>query len=169
MGVACTLEEKMAARSAQLQHATACTALATGYRGRKGRARKAKWESWGELSTTELVCLCLPNSTCRLFLCPLLGPLIVLLLLLSLFRSLLRSNEVQRDPRQYEQVVQKVIAYMTLGVDVSGLFSEMIMVSRAERGCVPGSSTIFVLQLLIASHKQFGGGLGGRTSCSFSI
>ena len=62
--------------------------------------------------------------------------LIVLLLLLSLFRSLLRSNEVQRDPRQYEQVVQKVIAYMTLGVDVSGLFREMIMVSRAERGCV---------------------------------
>ena len=58
-----------------------------------------------------------------------------LLLLLSLFRSLLRSNEVQRDPRQYEQVVQKVIAYMTLGVDVSGLFSEMIMVSRTERGC----------------------------------
>ena len=109
-----------------------------------------------------------------LFLCPLLGPLIVLLLLLSLFRSLLRSNEVQRDPRQHEQVVQKVITYMTLGVDVSGLFSEMIMVSRAERGCVPGLSTpssltIFALQLLIASHKLFGGGLGGRTSCSFSI
>ena len=79
----------------------------------------------------------------------------------------MRSNEVQRDPRQYEQVVQKVIAYMTLGVDVSGLFREMIMVSRAEpgRGCVPGlstpsSSTIFALQLLIASHKQFVGGLG---------
>ena len=88
-----------------------------------------------------------------------------LLLLLSLFRSLLRSNEVQRDPRQYEQVVQKVIAYMTLGVDVSGLFSEMIMVSRTERGCVPSSSTpsssaIFAFQLLITSHKQFGGGLG---------
>ena len=97
-----------------------------------------------------------------------------LLLLLSLFRSLLCNNEVQRDPRQYEQVVQKVIAYMTLGVDVSGLFSEMIMVSRTERGCVPSSSTpsssaIFAFQLLITSHKQFGGGLGGRTSCSFSI
>ena len=60
--------------------------------------------------------------------CPLLAILLLFSFSFSLFRSLLRSNEVQRDPRQYEQVVQKVIAYMTLGVDVSGLFSEMIMV-----------------------------------------
>ena len=46
------------------------------------------------------------------------------------FRSLLRSLDIQRDPVQYEQVVQKVIAYMTLGVDVSVLFSEMIMVKE---------------------------------------
>ena len=46
-----------------------------------------------------------------------------------LFRALLRSPEIQKDAKQYEQVVQKVIAYMTLGVDVSPLFSEMIMVS----------------------------------------
>ena len=53
-----------------------------------------------------------------------------------LFRTLLRSPETQKDPKQYEQVVQKVIAYMTLGVDVSPLFSEMIMVSieRANHG-----------------------------------
>ena len=94
------------------------------------------------------MCLCLPNSIHTHSIIPTLPfcPLIVLSISLtflsvlsllsfflfsfsfSLFRSLLRSNEVQRDPRQYEQVVQKVIAYMTLGVDVSGLFSEMIMV-----------------------------------------
>lgn len=46
----------------------------------------------------------------------------------ALSRALLRSLEVQRDPRKYLQAVQKVIACMTLGIDVSRLFSEMIMV-----------------------------------------
>ena len=45
------------------------------------------------------------------------------------FRGLLRSPDVQKDPRRYLQAVQKVIACMTLGIDVSKLFSEMIMVS----------------------------------------
>lgn len=40
----------------------------------------------------------------------------------------MRNPEVQRDPRRYLQAVQKVIACMTLGIDVSKLFSEMIMV-----------------------------------------
>ena len=44
----------------------------------------------------------------------------------------MRSTEIQRDPVQYEQVVQKVIAYMTLGVDMSPLFTEMIMVIIAS-------------------------------------
>ena len=43
-------------------------------------------------------------------------------------RGLLRSPDVQKDPRRYLQAVQKVIACMTLGIDVSKLFSEMIMV-----------------------------------------
>lgn len=43
-------------------------------------------------------------------------------------RSLLRSPDVQRDSRKYLQAVQKVIACMTLGIDMSKLFSEMIMV-----------------------------------------
>lgn len=41
---------------------------------------------------------------------------------------LLRAPEVQKDPRRYLQAVQKVIACMTLGINVSKLFSEMIMV-----------------------------------------
>ena len=43
-------------------------------------------------------------------------------------RALLRSPDVQRDSKRYIQAVQKVIACMTLGIDVSKLFSEMIMV-----------------------------------------
>ncbi len=44
------------------------------------------------------------------------------------FRALLRSADLQKDLVKYREVVQKVIMYMTLGVDVSPLFSEMIMV-----------------------------------------
>eukprot|EP00731_Ephydatia_muelleri_P023373 Em0015g956a len=51
-------------------------------------------------------------------------------------RTLLRSLEVQRDPKSYLQVVQKVIAYMTLGIDVSKLFSEMIMKDCRDRNPV---------------------------------
>jgi AP-4 complex subunit beta-1 len=43
-------------------------------------------------------------------------------------RTLLRSPENQRDGSKYLQAVQKVMAYMTIGVDVSKLFSDMIMV-----------------------------------------
>jgi hypothetical protein len=49
--------------------------------------------------------------------------------LFSLCRQLLRSMEVQRDPKRYREVVEKVILYMTLGIDVSRLFSEMVLVS----------------------------------------
>jgi AP-4 complex subunit beta-1 len=42
-------------------------------------------------------------------------------------RTLLRSPENQRDGSKYLQAVQKVMAYMTIGVDVSKLFSDMIM------------------------------------------
>lgn len=40
----------------------------------------------------------------------------------------LQSPEVQRDAKQYRKVVRKVIAYMTLGMDVSPLFMDMIKV-----------------------------------------
>ena len=40
----------------------------------------------------------------------------------------LQSPEVQRDACQYKRVIQKVIACMTLGMDVSSLFMDMIKV-----------------------------------------
>ncbi len=49
--------------------------------------------------------------------------------------TLLRSAEIQKDQLKYREVVQKVIMYMTLGVDVSPLFSEMIMVGTNRRAC----------------------------------
>ena len=52
----------------------------------------------------------------------------ILSCVIALLRTALRSSEVQRDPRRYLQTVQKVIAFMTLGIDMSKLFSEMIMV-----------------------------------------
>jgi AP-4 complex subunit beta-1 len=42
-------------------------------------------------------------------------------------RMLLRNPEVQRDAVKYRFVVQRVISYMTLGIDMSRLFTEMIM------------------------------------------
>jgi vesicle coat complex subunit len=38
---------------------------------------------------------------------------------------------IEKDIRRKRDVVKKVIAYMTLGIDVSRLFTDMIMVSNA--------------------------------------
>lgn len=40
----------------------------------------------------------------------------------------LRNPALDRDPEKKREVIKRVIAYMTLGIDVSKLFSEMIMV-----------------------------------------
>ena len=45
---------------------------------------------------------------------------------------MLGSPAVQRDPDLHLKAVQKVIASMTLGVDVSSLFSDMIKVISQE-------------------------------------
>eukprot|EP00927_Polykrikos_kofoidii_P026604 TRINITY_DN2365_c0_g2_i1.p1 TRINITY_DN2365_c0_g2~~TRINITY_DN2365_c0_g2_i1.p1 ORF type:complete len:839 (+),score=169.68 TRINITY_DN2365_c0_g2_i1:145-2661(+) len=44
-------------------------------------------------------------------------------------RQLLRSAAQDRDQQKKRDAIKKVIAYMTLGIDVSPLFSEMIMAS----------------------------------------
>ena len=48
---------------------------------------------------------------------------------ISELRTILKNPEVQRDKAKYRMYVQQVIAYMTRGMDVSSLFSEMIMAS----------------------------------------
>ena len=47
-----------------------------------------------------------------------------------IFRAALKNIDVQRDKVKYRTAVQKVIGYMTLGLDVSSLFSEMMMVCK---------------------------------------
>uniref|UniRef100_A0A6U3AKM9 Beta-adaptin appendage C-terminal subdomain domain-containing protein n=2 Tax=Lotharella globosa TaxID=91324 RepID=A0A6U3AKM9_9EUKA len=47
-------------------------------------------------------------------------------------RGLLRNPKVMRDQNRQREVTKKVIAYMTLGIDVSKLFSEMIMASHTK-------------------------------------
>ena len=42
-------------------------------------------------------------------------------------RTLLRSVANDKDPIKKREAIKKVIAYMTLGIDVSRLFTEMIM------------------------------------------
>jgi AP-4 complex subunit beta-1 len=42
-------------------------------------------------------------------------------------RTLLRGFSSERDPQRKRDIIKKVIAYMTLGIDVSRLFSEMMM------------------------------------------
>ncbi|KAH8073748.1 hypothetical protein JL720_10818 [Aureococcus anophagefferens] len=42
-------------------------------------------------------------------------------------KTLLRNVGVERDPERKRDVIKKVIAYMTLGIDVSRLFTEMVM------------------------------------------
>ena len=45
-------------------------------------------------------------------------------------RALLRNPAITKDVSKRREVIKRVIAYMTLGIDVSRLFSEMIMASH---------------------------------------
>jgi len=42
-------------------------------------------------------------------------------------RTLLRNFATERDPKRKREIIKKVIAYMTLGIDVSRLFTEMML------------------------------------------
>lgn len=43
-------------------------------------------------------------------------------------RVQLRNATAEKDPMKLRSVVQKVISYMTLGIDMSQLFTDMVMV-----------------------------------------
>ncbi len=46
-------------------------------------------------------------------------------------RMLLRNINIERDQGRRREVIKKVIAYMTMGIDVSKLFSEMMLASQS--------------------------------------
>ena len=45
---------------------------------------------------------------------------------------LLRAVAIEKDINKKRDVIKKVIAYMTLGIDVSRLYPEMVKASRTE-------------------------------------
>ena len=47
-------------------------------------------------------------------------------------RLLLRAVSLERDANKKRDVIKKVIAYMTLGIDVSRLYPEMVKASRTD-------------------------------------
>ena len=47
-------------------------------------------------------------------------------------RLLLRAVSLERDATKKRDVIKKVIAYMTLGIDVSRLYPEMVKASRTD-------------------------------------
>lgn len=47
----------------------------------------------------------------------------------SELKKSLQSPEVQKDAARYKKVIQKVISCMTLGMDLSSLFMDMIKVT----------------------------------------
>lgn len=47
-------------------------------------------------------------------------------------RSHLRNEKISKDSKQKREVIKKVIAYMTLGIDVSCLFSDMVMATHTR-------------------------------------
>lgn len=47
--------------------------------------------------------------------------------LLDQIPQLLKTIAVEREPKRKRDVIKKVIAYMTLGIDVSRLFTEMVL------------------------------------------
>lgn len=50
----------------------------------------------------------------------------------SELKKLLDEAAIQRDPAQYKKVIQRVIACMTLGMDMSSLFMQMIKVNPLQ-------------------------------------
>lgn len=47
-------------------------------------------------------------------------------------KAILRNPKINKDPEKKREVIKKVIAYMTLGIDVSRVFSEMIMAASTK-------------------------------------
>jgi len=47
-------------------------------------------------------------------------------------RAHLQNRKLDKDPKAKRDVIKKVIAYMTLGIDVSSLFSQMIMATNTH-------------------------------------
>jgi hypothetical protein len=86
------------------------------------------------------------------------------------FLQLLRTVNTDKDSKRKRDVIKKVIAYMTLGIDVSRLFSDMILVRIIILAGFPSS-----VRCALMARQQQGGSAGRpfqlarpRELCSFA-
>ena len=75
----------------------------------------------------------------------------------SELKKSLQSAEVQRDASLYRKVIQKVVSCMTLGMDLSSLFMDMIKVNWYYMKEYLESHPTVRLVLLLVSIKIFAG------------
>ena len=70
--------------------------------------------------------------------------------------QLLKNINVERDVKRKRDTIKKVIAYMTLGIDVSRLFTDMIMVRRliCSVAIVQWVAFWYLFLYLILHHQQ---------------
>ena len=61
-------------------------------------------------------------------------------------RRHLGNISVRRNKKQLKEVIKKVIAYMTLGINVSRLFSEMVMACQSAE---------IVIKKMVMPHKRY--------------
>ena len=68
-------------------------------------------------------------------------------------KTQLRNPSLDRDPDKKREVIKRVIAYMTLGIDVSKLFGEMVMAS-ATKDLVVKKMVYLYIATYAASHPE---------------
>lgn len=66
-------------------------------------------------------------------------------------KMLLKNISVERDQKRKRDIIKKVIAYMTLGIDVSRLFSDMIMAIETRDIVVKKMAYLYLCNY---AHKQ---------------
>jgi len=66
-------------------------------------------------------------------------------------KQLLKNINVERDMKRKREIIKKVIAYMTLGIDVSRLFTDMIMAIETKDIVV---KKMVYLYLCNYAHKE---------------
>jgi AP-4 complex subunit beta-1 len=74
---------------------------------------------------------------------------------ISELRNLLRGFASERDRNRKREIIKKVIAYMTLGIDVSRLFSEMMLAIETRYVSCKSNLILLRLHLYIKLHCTF--------------
>merc|ERR1712195_238385 len=77
-------------------------------------------------------------------------------------RALLQNPDVQKDPQRKRDVLKRVIAYQTLGIDVSRLFPEMMLATHTND--ILQKKMIYNFIVYYAENRADGARIGAETS-----